>query len=408
MKTISMCRICRSSRVGLWLDLGETPLANAFLAKEDLDKPEARFPLRVMFCEACGLSQLGDVVEPETLFRDYVYFTSAIPRVPEHFRNYANEAVDRFAGANGFVVEIGSNDGILLRAAKERGARVLGVDPAKNIARVANERGIPTIAEFFSEALAAKIASEYGRADIIIGNNVVAHIDDHHDLMRGVTSLLSDGGAFIFEAPYLVDMFERLAFDSVYHEHLSYLSLRPLARLMAEHGMEIFDVKTFPVQGKSLRAWAGRIGRHPIMPAVSEFLAHEHSFGLDAIASYHELAKKIATLKRDVVATLADLKTRGARIAAYGAPARGNTILNYYGIGRELLDHATEELPTKIGRYTPGSHLPIIHIDESRKNPPDYYFLLAWNYRDAVWEKEGAFRERGGKFIFPIGEERII
>lgn len=408
MKTNICCRICRSDRLRLWLDLGTMPLANSFVAREKMLEVEASYPLQVFFCEDCGLSQLGAVVSPEVLFRDYVYFTSSMPRAPEHFRNYANEAVDRFSKPGGLVVEIGSNDGILLMAVKERGVRVLGVDPALNIARVANERGIETIADFFSERLAADIVQKYGQADVLIGNNVVAHIDDHHDLLRGVRVLLKPEGAFIFEVPYLADMFERLAFDSIYHEHLSYLSIRPLSRLAEAHQMEIFGVETFPVQGKSIRVFVGLAGKHPVAPSVDEFLELEHRMGLGEFRSYRELSSRIQEMRSEVVSILNDLKRQGRRIAAYGAPARGNTILNYFGLGPDLLDYATEELPTKIGRFTPGTHIPVVPIGESRKNPPDYYLLLAWNYLGAILEKEQAFRERGGKFILPVGEVRTV
>ena len=391
-----------------FLNLGEHPLDNAIVSREKLAEPEMRYPLRVLFCQECGLSQLGEVISPKILFRDYVYLTSGMPRVSEHFRNYANDIVDRFSRPGGLVVEIGSNDGILLAAVKERGTRVLGIDPALNIAKVANDRGVETIPDFFSQHLATDIARKYGQADVVIGNNVVAHIDDHHDLLRGVITFLKPDGAFIFEAPYLLDMFERLAFDSIYHEHLSYLSIRPLRRLMQDHEMEIFDVRMFPVQGESIRVFAGLAGKHAIMPSVAKFLELEEKSGLDDFESYQELSSRIQQLKSEVVSTLHDFKRQGKRIAGYGAPARGNTILNYYGIGPDMLEYATEELPTKIGRFTPGTHIPVIHVEESRKNPPDYYLLLAWNYLDAVLEKERAFRERGGKFILPVGETRIM
>ena len=269
MRTNTRCRICRRDSLVQYLDFGETPLANAYLTGETLAAPEPCYPLTVFFCQACGLSQLGVVVDPEVLYSNYVYFTSAMPRVPQHFRDYAHDAVSRFAPRpDALVVEIGSNDGVLLSAAKELGVRVLGIDPARNIAEVANSRGIPTLPEFFTETLARRIREEHGPAAVIIANNVVAHIDDHHDLARGVKTLLADDGAFIFEAPYLVDMFERLSFGTVYHEHLSFLSLRPLRVLFGQHGMEVFDAKTFPVQGTSLRVWAGHAGVRPISPTV--------------------------------------------------------------------------------------------------------------------------------------------
>ncbi len=406
MKTNTHCRMCKNKNLKLFFDLGETALANSFLPKEALDKPEPKYPLRVFFCENCGLSQLVDVVEPEILFKNYVYFSSGMPVLPEHFKNYSEEVVNSFMKSkDDLVVEIGSNDGLLLNAVKNFGARVLGVDPAKNIAKIANERGVETIAEFFNEKLAGEIVKKYGKAKVIIGNNVVAHINDHHDLIRGISNLLEDDGVFIFEVPYLVDMFENYTFDTIYHEHLSYLSVKPLTKLFNQFGMELFDVKIFPMQGNSIRGYAGKIGRHRVLKSIEELLKKEEAMGLNDFSTYLKLANDIAEMKKKVFEILNNLKKQGKKIAAYGAPAKGNTLLNYFGIGPEILDYATEALPSKIGLYTPGTHIPVVNIEEARKNPPDYYLLLAWNYKDAILEKEKDFREGGGKFIVPVGKE---
>ena len=391
-----------------FFDLGEQPLANSFLQKNDLALPEPKYPLRVFFCADCGLSQLVDIVSPEILFRDYVYFSSGRPSSP-HFRRYAQEVADRFISSpENLVVEIGSNDGHLLREIKETGARILGVDPARNIAELANQNGIPTISEFFSETLARRIIEEHGQASMIIGNNVVAHIDDHHDLVRGVSALLAPEGVFIFEAPYLVDMFDNFTFDTVYHEHMSYLLVRPLMHLFAQYGMEIFDVKIVASQGNSLRVFAGKVGAFPVDPAVNVLIQKELEMGLDKIETYHNLAHRVAALKSEVVSMVSDLKRQGKRIAGYGAPAKGNTLLNYFGIGTDTLEYATEELQSKTGLYTPGMHIPVIHIEEARNNPPDYYLMLAWNYKDVILQKEKKFLAQGGKFIMPVGGERIV
>lgn len=409
IKPHTLCRICGSEKLIPFLDLGEQPLANAFLAEADLSRPEPRYPLRALFCENCGLSQLGETVSPEVLFRQYVYFSSGMPS-EKHFRAYAEEVRSRFINDSGdLVVEIGSNDGHLLRPLRDFGSRVLGVDPARNIAAAANQQGVETIVDFFSEKLARGIRAQYGAARVILANNVVAHIDDHHDLIRGVRELLHPQGIFIFEAPYLLDMFENLAFDSIYHEHLSYLSVRPLARLLGEHGLEIFEVKMTPAQGNySLRVYVCKKGARPAQSSVAEFLAMEKGSGFGDLSVYRDLASRIANLKEDTVETVSSLKKRGKRIAAYGAPARGNTLLNYFGIGRDALEYATEELPSKIGLYTPGMKVPVVDVREARKNPPDYYLLLAWPYQNVILEKEKAFREKGGKFIVPIGDTRII
>ncbi len=383
-------------------------MANSFLKSEAVGTHEPIYPLRVLFCVNCGLCQLGEVVDPEILFRDYVYFSSGMPSSP-HYRAYAEEVAERFVkSSDDLVVEIGSNDGHLLREIQKKGVTILGVDPARNIAMLATANGIETIPEFFGEQIGKKIREDRGSARVIIGNNVVAHIDDHHGLMAGIIALLADDGVFILEAPYLVDMVENLTFDTIYHEHLSYLAVRPLQHLFAQYGMEIFDVKIFPVQGYSLRVYAGKKRMHPISSSVHDFLQKEYAMGLDTIDAYYALRDRIFALKNDVRAVVLGLKQEGKRIACYGAPAKGNTLLNFFNINTSLVDFATEELPSKIGLFAPGMHIPVISIEEARKNYPDYFLLLAWNYKDVIVEKEKEFRERGGKFIMPIGEERLV
>lgn len=408
VRKISFCRICNSRSLVQFLDLGLQPLANSFLREEQLGSPEPVYPLRVVFCEDCGLVQLRDVVDPEAMFRNYLYFSSGMP-ASKHFRDYAESLIRSFVkNKDDLVVEIGSNDGHFLAVVKESGCRILGIDPAKNIAGPANERGISTITEFFSETVAKDTATKYGRAKVIVGNNVVAHIDDHHDMAKGIGELLSDDGVFVFEAPYLVDMFENLSFDTIYHEHLSYLAIRPLLRLFAAHGLEIFDVQIHPIQGNSLRVFVAKRGMRTIHPSVKVLEDRELALKLNTRQAYQQLAAKILKLKQEVGDLIHDLKVRKQRIGGYGAPAKGNTLLNYFGIGRESLEYVTEELPSKIGLYTPGTHLPVVHVEEFRRDNPDYAFLLAWNYKNVVLEKEKAFRERGGKFIMPIGSERIL
>lgn len=408
MKVNAVCRMCGSTKLHKVLDLGLQPLANAFLTVKQLSDPEPKYPLEVYWCEDCSLVQLIHVVSPSILFRDYVYFSMGMPKVSDHFRQYAEDALSRFVtDSSQLVVEVGSNDGVLLLSIKDR-VRVLGVDPALNIAKLANERGVETLPEFFSEPLAKQIKESHGPARIIIGNNVIAHIDDHHDLVRGVRKLLDPEGVFIFEAPYLTDMFDNLAFDTVYHEHLNFFAVRPLVQHFASKGLEVFDVELHPVQGLSLRVFVGHPGKHPISPRVGERVADELARGFDKRSTYEELAQKVARIKDEVVTHLQSLKQSGKKIAGYGAPAKGNTLLNYYGIGPEILDYVTEALPSKIGKYSPGMKIPVVHIDEARKNPPDYFFMLAWNYQNAILEKEAEFRAKGGKFVMPIGAVREL
>lgn len=405
---VTHCLMCGAGDLEPFLDLGQQPLANAFLQPAQLTQPEPIYPLRVQFCAGCHLVQLTDVVKPEVLFSDYLYFSSGMP-AGAHWRAYARQLVERcLTQPDRFVVEIGSNDGHFLALLKPAGVKILGVDPARNIAALANRRGIPTLPEFFSAPVARQIVAAYGAADLIVANNVVAHVRDHHGLLAGVDALLDDHGVLALEAPHVLDMVENLAFDSIYHEHLMYLALQPLRASLARFSLEVFDVELHPVQGQSLRVFAGRPAAHPIKPSVEQLLAKERALALPEFATYQTLARRIRALKAEVTALLHEQKRHGNRLAGYGAPARGNTLLNYFGIGPDLLAYATEELPSKIGLYTPGQHLPIVHVATSRQDPPDAYFLLAWNYLPVILDKERAFRRRGGQFLLPIGERRIV
>jgi hypothetical protein len=404
------CRACDSKNLVLAVDLGKTPLANSFISPSDIDKPEEKYSLRVFICTDCWFAQLVDIVNPAILFRDYIYFSTGVASVPEHFRKYAEEVIAKFAkNKEDLVVEIGSNDGVLIGAIQALGPRVLGVDPAVNIAKVANDRGVKTLPEFFNADVAQKIKEEYGPAKVIIGNNVIAHIDGLQDVFRGVVALLADDGVFMIEAPYLKDMFDHLRFDTIYHEHASYLAIQPLMKLLDKFGMEMFDVAIVPVQGNSLRIYAGKKSAHPVQPSVAQLADEEKRIGMDQLSSYEKLAKDIAALKERIVDLLKKLKAEGKKISAYGAPAKGNTLLNYFGVGKDILDYATEELPSKIGLLTPGMHIPVIDIADARKNPPDYFLLLTWNTpREVILKKENDFLQHGGQFIVPVGRETEI
>lgn len=410
MRVNKTCRECGAADLVKFLDLGEQPPANSFLKKEELTQPESKFPLEVYFCRSCSAAQLVHVVDKSLLFRDYVYFSSGMPKVSPHWQAYAEYAMKGFLPTKKeLVVEIGSNDGILLKFFQDNGYKVLGVDPAENIAKVAEERGVPTWAEFFGAAVAKKIGRERGLATAILANNVVAHIDDHQDLCRGVKSLLRPEGVFVLEAPYLIDMFENLAYDTIYHEHLGFLAVRPLQKLFAKYDLEAFDVKIVLAQGRSLRLFVGHKGAHPVSEEIGFWVKKELEYGLDREQSYFDLSRRIASSKSKLVALLRKLKSEGKRIAAYGAPAKGNTLLNYCKIGPDILDYALEDLPSKQGLYTPGMHIPVMDRKHAEANPPDYYLMLAWNYEKAILEKERGFLNRGGHFIIPIGDEiRIV
>ena len=408
MKYNIQCRMCGSRELIKFLDLGDQPLANSFLKTEKEFETEERYPLQVCFCNQCNLVQLSGVVSKEKLFSDYIYFSSGMPKLSNHFKAYAEDVMDRFLKPADFVVEIASNDGILIKFFQDKGFRTLGIDPAANVVKIAKEFGVRTLENFFSEKLAKQIARDEGKANVILANNVVAHIDDHHDLLKGIKNLLADDGVFVMEAPYLVDMFENLTYDTIYHEHLSYLALRPLKRVFEMHDLEAFDIEVNVVQGRSLRIFAGHKGKHKITANISKYIELELSKGMDRLETYQHLVNKITEQKEQLVKLLTDLKQQGKKIASYGAPAKGNTMLNYCKIGTDILDYALEDLPVKQNMFTPGMHIPTVSALYAHSHEPDYYLMLAWNYEKQILEKEQDFLKKGGKFIIPVEGIKII
>ena len=400
MKHNTQCRICGSERLVRFLDLGNQPLANAFLKSKD--EIESTYPLQVYFCEDCNLVQLLDVVDRKELFSDYIYFSSGMPKLSNHFRAYA-EQVKKFLKPSDFVVEIASNDGILLRFFKDEGYKILGIDPAANVAKVAESIGVPTMVDFFSEKLASKIRR---KADLILANNVIAHMEDLRDMARGIRQLLSKEGVLVIEAPYLVDMFENLTYDTIYHEHVSYLALRPLKRLFGYYGLEVFDMEVNVVQGRSLRVFVGFKGKHEVKESVKKYEDLELSMGLNRLEAYQVLAEMVAGQKKQLGDLVKGLQHVGKRIAIYGATAKGNTMLNYCGIIG--LEYAVDDLSSKQGMFTPGTRVPIVNSDYAHKHEPDYYLMLAWNYEKAILEKEKDFLAKGGHFIIPVEGIRIV
>ncbi len=390
------CRFCKSDKLVKWLDLGQQPLANAFLKTKDQE--EIKYPLEVYWCKDCNLSQLGLTVDKEILFKDYIYFSSGMPTLSDHFKLYAESIMKRFLKSNDLVVEIGSNDGILLKFFQDAGYKVLGIDPAANVVREAYKLGVQTIIDFFSEKIVEQIT---GKAKIIIGNNVIAHIDDQHDLAKGVAKLLDKDGAFIFQSQPVQNIFKNLSYDAIYHEHLSYFSIRPLQKFYEQFGLEVFDAEITNIQGESLRVFVGHKSQHQISPKIKELIESELAMGLDKIETYNKLAERILNQKMQLVNLIKGLQSQGKKIAGYGVPAKGNTLLNYCEID---LDYAVEDLPSKQGLFTPGRHIPVVSAEYAHQNEPDYYLMLAWNYEKTILEKEKNFK---GKFIMPL-DLRII
>lgn len=410
IKKLTKCRVCKSSRMEKVLTLGPTPLANAFLKKEQIDKAEEFFPLDVYFCNNCAMLELGHVVSPHLLFSDYVYVSSTSQVFIDHFVKFAGDVHKRFdLDENSLVIDIGSNDGILLKPFLNLGSRVLGIEPVEKIAKTSRSQGIDTIAEFFSAALAKKIVKKYGKAKIITATNVFAHIDDLDEVIRGLKILLDRNGIFIMEAPYLVDFIKKKYFDLVYHEHLSYWSIASLRILFNRFNMEVFDIQKVPVHGGSIRMYVKRKeGKFKTAVGVRQFLNLEKKTKLGDINTYLQYGKEILENKVKLVTLLSKLKNKGARISAYGAPAKGNTLLNFFSIGNEILDYIVDDSSWKQNLYSPGKRIRVVSSKNLYENRPDYLLILAWNFADSIMRNHSKYKKLGGKFIIPVPTPKII
>lgn len=395
------CRVCKGAELEKVFSFGSTPLANAFLTKELLDLPESFYPLDVYFCKSCSFLQLGHVVSPHVIFDNYVYVSSTSPVFVAHFKKFAADIVSRFKlNKKSFVIDIGSNDGILLKPYKKAGIRVLGVEPAKYIAKIARNDGIPTVAEFFSLDLARRIVKTKGKAKIVTATNVFAHIDDLDEVIHGVKELLDKDGIFILEAPYIIDFLKKKYFDLVYHEHLSYWALKPLIRLFEQFDMRIFDVQKVSVHGGSIRVFATKEKSSYVTEnRIDEYLQKEKQMNLSDINTYLYFAKEVLRNKAKLITLLVKLKIGNKRIVGYGAPAKGNTMLNYFKIGSDILDYIVDESPFKQGLYTPGTHIPVVSSSKLKTDRPDCILILAWNFAQSIMEKYNWFKTGGGKFI---------
>lgn len=403
------CRICSGRNLEMVLDLGMQPPANAFLRETDLNLEEKKFPLRVFFCKDCYLLQLLDIIDKDYLFSHYLYLSSANKPLSEHFARYASYVYDNILiNKEKFLIEIGSNDGSLLKEFRKLGVEVLGVEPASNVARIANDAGIPTQNSFFTSEIADQLANKR-KPLAIIANNVVGHIENLRDFMRGISHLLDDAGVFIFEVPYLVNMLEKLEYDTVYHEHLSYFSLLPLQRIVGEFGLEIFDVQTQQVHGGTIRVFVCKKGRYERKVIVNGMLTKESELGLQKVETYRKFAENVKLSKEVLLKELKRLKQDKKRIFGYGAPAKGNVLLNYCGISTETLDFVTDTTPLKQGLRTPGMRIPVKSPDIIRQlGKGDVALLLAWNYEEDIIRKEIDFRKRGGQFLIPVPMTRLV
>ncbi|MFQ6672379.1 MAG: methyltransferase domain-containing protein [Candidatus Tectimicrobiota bacterium] len=405
----STCRVCKGTELVPFLSLGDQPLANHFLTEEELATSEARFPLVAYYCEGCGLAQLLDVVEPELLFRDYPYFSSASQPLVDHFARAASEIAQRYLhGPDDVVCEIGSNDGVFLKNFRGT-ARIVGVDPAENIAAIANDQGVPTQPEFFTGPLAEDIRRTHGEAKVIFAANVFASIDDLDEVMKGVRTLLRPDGVFILEVHRLADILRNKCFDQIYHEHLSYFTIQPLTVLMDRFGMRIFDVQKIPVHGESFRLHVAKTdSQHVQEETVAKIGEEESRSGLTDLQTYLSYAEEVEELKTRLRKMVRSLQSDGKRIVGYGAPAKGNILLNFCEIDRTMVEYIIDTTPTKQGLFTPGSRIPIYPPEKLQEERPDYLLLLAWNYADYILDKEQWLIDQHVKFIIPIPDPIIV
>jgi SAM-dependent methyltransferase len=403
------CIVCGQQAVERFLDLGSTALANKFLTTEELSKPEAKYPLRVGFCHTCGHVQLTEEVPPSAMFEDYLYVSSASDTLKAHLFDLSDIVVKRRnLGTKDFVIDIGCNDGTLLTGFKRHGVKTLGVDPAQNLADLTKNNGIERYVGFFNSKTAREILAKWGPASAMTATNTFPHIPALQDFVEGINIALAPGGAFVIEAHYLVDILEQCAFDTIYHEHISYWALGPMMYLFEKHGMQVVNAERLPLHHGQLRVTVQRKGEGAPQASVGKILESERRLGLDKIATYRQFAQKTLQLKADLQRTLKELRVQGKRVVGYGAPAKGNTLLGFLEIDPSLIEYIADKSALKQGRFCPGVHIPVVPPDQLLKDQPDYVVLLAWNFVDEILTQQNEYVKRGGKFIVPVPAVKIL
>lgn len=404
------CRSCGEGLSTLVVDLGTSPLCQTLVEPEALDRGEAHYPLSVYFCDACNLVQLQEYVSPSEIFSDYPYFSSYSSSWIEHGRQYCADISARLKlDGESRILEVASNDGYLLKHFVDRGFTVLGVEPAENVARVAQEAGVPTESFFFSERSALTLSRRCGKYDLIIGNNVLAHVPDINDFVAGLAVALQPTGTITLEFPHLLNLIERNQFDTIYHEHFSYLSLIALKDIFRRRNFEIYDLDLLDTHGGSLRLYLRhrQLGNTPVAPIVGETIAKELAAGLDQPETYRAFAQRVVGIKRDILQFLIQQRRDGKSVVGYGAPGKGNTLLNYCGIREDMLDYTVDLSEHKHGRYTPGTRIPIYHPDQIKETRPDFLFILPWNLTPEIMAQTAYIRDWGGRWVVPIPAIRI-
>jgi SAM-dependent methyltransferase len=412
MPGVPSCRLCGHPLQHTFVDLGMSPLCQTHITREQLGAMEPFYPLHAYVCERCFLVQLEEFVAPERIFsEEYAYFSSYATSWVEHAREYCELMIGRFGlGPGSRVVEIASNDGYLLQHFVARGVPVLGVEPAANVAAAARARGVPTLGKFFGSAAARELAADFGRPELLLGNNVLAHVPDLNDFVAGLKSLLAPHGVITMEFPHLLELIEHNQFDTIYHEHFSYFSCTTVSELFRRHGLTLFDVERLSTHGGSLRIYA-RHADHAdavLSARTRELLAQEADRGLGRLATYAAFAEQVRETKRALLEFLIAAKRAGKRIVGYGAPGKGNTLLNYCGIGRDFLDFTVDRNPYKQGKFTPGMHIPILHPDELRAARPDYILILPWNLKEEILATVGKEQGLNARFLVPIPRVQVV
>ncbi len=405
------CRFCGTELQTVFVDLGMSPLSNAYVPEDRLHQGETFYPLLTYVCSSCFLVQLLQYESPDVIFSDYAYFSSYSDTWLEHSKKYVNMITERLKlDQNSTVIELASNDGYLLQYFKEKNIPVLGIEPAENVAQAAIEKGVPTVSKFFGEKLAQELTTEGTKADLIVGNNVLAHVPDINDFVGGMKILLKPDGVITMEFPHLLQLIKHNQFDTIYHEHFSYLSLYSVERIFNKHGLKLFDVEELLTHGGSLRIYATHIDNEDfrILESIHKLRDTERYEGITDIFNYQTFTEKVKKTKRELLQELVRLKNEGKKIVGYGAAAKGNTLLNYCGIRTDIIDYVVDRNPHKIGKYLPGTRIPIKHPDAVKTDKPDYLFILPWNIKDEIISQNSFIREWGGKFIIPIPSVDII
>jgi SAM-dependent methyltransferase len=408
---VPYCRFCGAALRHTFVDLGMSPLCESYVPADRVAAVEAFYPLHARVCERCLLVQLEEFVAADAIFSEYAYFSSYSDSWVAHARDYVQMAVERFGlDASSLVVELASNDGYLLQHVVERGIPALGIEPAANVARVARERGIVTIVEFFGRELAGQLAAEGRAADLVVANNVMAHVPDLNDFVGGIEMVLAPDGVATIEVPHLLRLVESNQFDTIYHEHFSYFSLLSARRVLEAHGLEVFDVDELKSHGGSLRLYAQRAGtgRQAVTPRVDELADRERGRGFDTLEAHRSFSRQVNETKWRLLEFLIALRREGKRIAGYGAPGKGNTLLNFCGIRTDLLEYTVDRNPYKQGQFLPGTHIPIRHPEVLEQDRPDYILILPWNLKEEIVEQLAYAREWGARFVVPIPQVAVL